>query len=72
MVIAWFGTVSIGMILARYFKDAWNNRLLCGVKIWFAVGVFESFVAAPIQLVCPTVPSRLNAYQHLSDVHRSD
>lgn len=36
MLAAWFGTVPIAMILARYFKKAWPDSTLCGVKIWFA------------------------------------
>lgn len=37
MVITWMGTVSVAIIFARYFKDAWSSRLMCDVKIWFAV-----------------------------------
>lgn len=37
MVIAWLACVSLAIIFARYFKDAWSSQLLCGVKIWFAV-----------------------------------
>lgn len=37
MLIAWFGFVPTAMILARYFKTAWNGSLMCGVKVWFAV-----------------------------------
>lgn len=42
MVITWLGTVSVAIIFARYFKDAWNSRLMCGVKIWFAVSFSET------------------------------
>lgn len=41
MVIAWLGSVSIAIIFARYFKDAWESKLVCGVKIWFAVSPFH-------------------------------
>ncbi|XP_055929257.1 putative ferric-chelate reductase 1 homolog isoform X2 [Argiope bruennichi] len=37
MVTAWVGLVSIGILLARHFKPSWENRTLCGVKIWFAL-----------------------------------
>ncbi len=37
MVVTWLGLVSVAIVFARYFKDAWSDRLLCGVKIWFAV-----------------------------------
>lgn len=36
MVVTWLATVSVAIIFARYFKDAWSHKLLCGVKIWFA------------------------------------
>ncbi|XP_054159261.1 putative ferric-chelate reductase 1 homolog isoform X2 [Oppia nitens] len=36
MVIAWIGTVSLGIVFARYFKTTWMSSELCGVKIWFA------------------------------------
>lgn len=36
MVFSWMFTVSLAIIFARYFKEAWSNQLLCGVKIWFA------------------------------------
>jgi len=40
MIIAWLGCVSIGIIMARHYKNAWPNTKLCGVKIWFAVNYF--------------------------------
>lgn len=34
MIIAWlFG--STGLLVARYYKDIFPNRLICGVKTWF-------------------------------------
>lgn len=36
MVISWVGLVSIGILLARHYKDAWGEKTLCNVKIWFA------------------------------------
>lgn len=44
MVITWLGLVSVAIVFARYFKDAWSDRLLCGVKIWFAVSFVGFFV----------------------------
>ncbi|KAG1668403.1 putative ferric-chelate reductase 1 [Nymphon striatum] len=35
MIMAWVGTASIGMLLARYFKSVWSDKLLTGVKVWF-------------------------------------
>ncbi|XP_023215953.1 putative ferric-chelate reductase 1 homolog [Centruroides sculpturatus] len=37
MIIAWAGLVSIGILLARHYKDAWDEKTLCNVKIWFAL-----------------------------------
>lgn len=37
MIIAWIGTASIGILLARYFKQTWVGSSLCGKDVWFAV-----------------------------------
>ncbi|XP_066298871.1 putative ferric-chelate reductase 1 isoform X2 [Branchiostoma lanceolatum] len=37
MMSAWMFTVSIGAVLARFYKPMWPNSTWCGVKIWFAV-----------------------------------
>lgn len=36
MILAWIGTASIGILLARYFKQTWVGKSLCGKDIWFA------------------------------------
>ncbi|CAG4994971.1 unnamed protein product [Parnassius apollo] len=36
MLIAWLGSASIGILLARYFRQTWVGRQLGGVDIWFA------------------------------------
>uniref|UniRef100_A0A670YAZ7 Ferric chelate reductase 1 n=1 Tax=Pseudonaja textilis TaxID=8673 RepID=A0A670YAZ7_PSETE len=38
MFIGWITTVSIGVIVARFFKPVWTNTLLFGEEIWFQVG----------------------------------
>lgn len=38
MFVAWMTTVSIGVIVARFFKPVWPNSLLFGEEIWFQVG----------------------------------
>ncbi|XP_014093279.2 putative ferric-chelate reductase 1 homolog isoform X1 [Bactrocera oleae] len=35
MVIAWIGTTSLGIILARYFKQTWVGKQICGKDQWF-------------------------------------
>ncbi|KAG9351102.1 hypothetical protein JZ751_024992 [Albula glossodonta] len=37
MLIAWMTTVSTGIIMARYFKNDWSDRALCGQRVWFQV-----------------------------------
>ncbi|KAM3914375.1 putative ferric-chelate reductase 1 isoform 2-T3 [Leptodactylus fuscus] len=35
MFIAWMTTVSIGVLVARFFKPVWPTSTLCGEKVWF-------------------------------------
>ena len=35
MLAAWVGTASLGMLLARYYKQTWAGRQLAGVDLWF-------------------------------------
>ncbi|XP_069823842.1 putative ferric-chelate reductase 1 isoform X2 [Dendropsophus ebraccatus] len=37
MFIAWMTTVSVGALVARFFKPVWPSRTLCGEKLWFQV-----------------------------------
>ena len=37
MVVAWICLSSIAIMVARYYKDCWDNHSLMGVKIWFFV-----------------------------------
>nr|XP_014346259.1 PREDICTED: putative ferric-chelate reductase 1 isoform X2 [Latimeria chalumnae] len=37
MFIAWMTTVSIGVLVARFFKPIWPDTVLFGEKIWFQV-----------------------------------
>lgn len=37
MIVAWIGTASVGILLARYFKQTWVGSTLCGKDQWFAV-----------------------------------
>ncbi|XP_062543328.1 putative ferric-chelate reductase 1 homolog isoform X2 [Armigeres subalbatus] len=36
MLTAWIGTASLGMLLARYFRQTWVGSQLCGKDQWFA------------------------------------
>lgn len=35
MLASWIGTASIGMLLARYYRQTWVNSQLCGKDHWF-------------------------------------
>lgn len=39
MITAWIGTASVGILLARYFKQTWVGSTLCGKDQWFAVSL---------------------------------
>lgn len=39
MITAWIGTASVGILLARYFKQTWVGSQLCGKDQWFAVSI---------------------------------
>ncbi|XP_015433243.1 PREDICTED: putative ferric-chelate reductase 1 homolog isoform X2 [Dufourea novaeangliae] len=36
MLASWIGTASIGILLARYYRQTWVNSQLCGKDHWFA------------------------------------
>lgn len=54
MFIAWITTVSVGVIVARFFKPVWSHSFLFGKELWFQVGkimsstVFSSIIASRI------------------------
>lgn len=41
MITAWIGTASIGILLARYFKQTWVGGSMCGKDMWFAVSYLQ-------------------------------
>lgn len=42
MLAAWIGAASIGMLLARYYRQTWVGSTLCGKDQWFAVSLCKS------------------------------
>ncbi|KAJ8673430.1 hypothetical protein QAD02_004692, partial [Eretmocerus hayati] len=36
MLVSWLGTASVGMLLARYYRQTWVNSQFCGKDQWFA------------------------------------
>lgn len=39
MIAAWIGTASVGILLARYYRQTWVGTSLCGKDLWFAVSL---------------------------------
>lgn len=39
MIAAWIGCASLGIVLARYFKQTWTSYSHCGKDVWFAVSL---------------------------------
>lgn len=37
MLAAWLGTASVGILLARYFRQTWVGTTMMGKDLWFAV-----------------------------------
>ena len=44
MITAWMLLISVSLILARFYKPAFPNNILCGVQVWFAVSVTQSVI----------------------------
>lgn len=44
MFVAWITTVSIGVIVARFFKPVWSHSFLFGKEMWFQVGKISSYL----------------------------
>ncbi|CAA9996609.1 unnamed protein product [Nesidiocoris tenuis] len=51
MVAAWIGTASIGIVLARYFKETWVESSLCAKDLWFAWHRFFMLITWCLTLV---------------------
>lgn len=47
MLVAWIGTASIGILMARYFKQTWVGSSLCGKDQWFAVSIPSNSISTP-------------------------
>lgn len=47
MLTVWILFVSVGILLARHYKNVWEPKMICAVKPWFAVGTLSwSFISA--------------------------
>lgn len=52
MFVAWMTTVSVGVIVARFFKPLWPHSLLFGEEIWFQVGGKPKCGSAAPSVLC--------------------
>lgn len=41
MFVAWMTTVSIGVLIARFFRSVWSKAFFFGEAFWFQVGTEE-------------------------------
>uniref|UniRef100_A0A8D0GTK5 Ferric chelate reductase 1 n=1 Tax=Sphenodon punctatus TaxID=8508 RepID=A0A8D0GTK5_SPHPU len=58
MFVAWITTVSIGVIIARFFKPLWAHSLLFGKELWFQVHrllMMTTVTLASISFILPFV-----------------
>lgn len=58
MFIAWITTVSIGVIVARFFKPVWSHSFLFGKELWFQVHrmlMLTTVILTSISFVLPFV-----------------
>lgn len=68
MIVAWIGTASIGILLARYFKQTWVGSSACGKDIWFAVSSFGNrFAKQETSFAC--FPVAQNLYGHYMGIN---
>ncbi|XP_012942974.1 putative ferric-chelate reductase 1 homolog [Aplysia californica] len=37
MTIAWLGFAVLAIVMPRYYKDGFNDKKICGIKIWFHI-----------------------------------
>uniref|UniRef100_A0A8D0FP70 Ferric chelate reductase 1 n=1 Tax=Strix occidentalis caurina TaxID=311401 RepID=A0A8D0FP70_STROC len=44
MFVAWITAVSIGVIVARFFKPVWSHSFLFGKEMWFQVGKISPYL----------------------------
>ncbi|NXU10571.1 FRRS1 reductase, partial [Pardalotus punctatus] len=58
MFVAWITTVSIGVVVARFFKPVWSHSFLFGKELWFQVHrilMLTTVVLTSISFVLPFV-----------------
>ncbi|KAM9283866.1 ferric-chelate reductase 1 isoform 2-T5 [Morus bassanus] len=48
MFVAWITTVSIGVIVARFFKPVWSHSFLFGKEMWFQQAGFHPYLGCTV------------------------
>ncbi|XP_051480500.1 ferric-chelate reductase 1 isoform X2 [Apus apus] len=48
MFVAWITTVSVGVIVARFFKPVWSHSLLFGKEMWFQQAGFHPYLGCTV------------------------
>lgn len=41
MIVAWIGAASIGIVIARYYRQTWVGASCCSKDLWFGVSLRE-------------------------------
>lgn len=44
MIVAWIGAASIGIVIARYYRQTWVGGSCCSKDVWFGVSDRDSAV----------------------------
>lgn len=42
MIVAWIGAASIGIVVARYYKQTWVGASCCSKDLWFGVSRWKA------------------------------
>ena len=65
MMIAWVACASIGIVMARYYKEVWPNSTLCSQKVWFTVSAWKlTMILSPA--ISARTPILYQAHGHLN------
>ena len=55
MVIAWIGTSTLGIIIARYFKKTWVGSQMFGNDLWFVAHQFCMGITVVLSIIAFTI-----------------
>ncbi|XP_014608300.1 PREDICTED: putative ferric-chelate reductase 1 homolog [Polistes canadensis] len=55
MIVAWMGTTSVAILLARYYKQTWVHSRMCGKDHWFAWHTLLNSITCILTLIAIVV-----------------